>query len=829
LPTVHRAIFGEVKGAHDLIAASPDSPEGVLADLASRYTDRLLPAQISWKPYSCGLPVRGHYVITRTFPVKATRSGMVQTHAVIVPLDALNDMPLECLFDLLPAEPQFPVVEPTTVELSENFGSASTETAIPPGYPSLVRMLLNGRVPIWLGQDHFEDIVRFLWHKLWPEARRDFKFRISAEPNDILDLPATLVCTPAELRSNWKSQQFVDFDLKASPNTSLSESLLFGLPDGEGLRNLRKRLGVFPAQLAGLRRLEQYVNMLAQDTPDSIGTAVRLMKFMFPEPAQCGAEKARLLNLFAQKTVNGIEQDVIALRNLDVSAFSQGYSSVQQMISEWVAKQVSHGQVGVTFSRAVLLEVHPWKQVADEAMFDAFETWSANHARVLWHWWVSDPVLIAPSSVLIPKPPDGVEKDLLQTRPANIPSSARAELLKLCSERHFYLLGSAILSDAADLSVVEKLKTQLNLFVDPLQEAGLPEIATLVSGAELVDAALIIQDARIVDLAGLAVTRQPDLLAGMNARDLSWRAIWISALEKGQDLFDGITQPNLVANDVFDTLLGGSIIESALVERLAITQSSDLINYRRRSEVWGLLSETARRESISTAAQAWLSRFPNEASLGSKDLEPELENEIIRLWRSTPSLLSAVSLLEFWQLFSSTLTETDFVNWLSHNSQMTPLEAIGIGKLIHENSWPEATRDVIRRARCGRSDLLPTVHQLWSNVALWDKLHFSVFTSEPVMKEDEWWEAFYDLSIRLYAYGVQQNNIWTEADGDGSRVKSGTGREQWHDALNLLRNGGAGGTMTIEGLLHQMRHDYHSNSELQLLENVYLTKIKGSW
>ena len=148
----------------------------------------------------------------------------------------------------------------------------------------------------------------------------------------------------------------------------------------------------------------------------------------------------------------------------------------------------------------------------------------------------------------------------------------------------------------------------------------------------------------------------------------------------------------------------------------------------------------------------------------------------------------------------------------------------GSGRLM-----PEATRDVIRRARCGRSDLLPTVHQLWSNVALWDKLHFSVFTSEPVMKEDEWWEAFYDLSIRLYAYGVQQNNIWTEADGDGSRVKSGTGREQWHDALNLLRNGGAGGTMTIEGLLHQMRHDYHSNSELQLLENVYLTKIKGSW
>jgi hypothetical protein len=71
------------------------------------------------------------------------------------------------------------------------------------------------------------------------------------------------------------------------------------------------------------------------------------------------------------------------------------------------------------------------------------------------------------------------------------------------------------------------------------------------------------------------------------------------------------------------------------------------------------------------------------------------------------------------------------------------------------------------------------------------------------MEEEEWWEAFFDLSIRLYPFGVQQNNIWIEADGDGSRVKSGRGREQWNDALSLLRNGGAGGTMTVEGLLHQ--------------------------
>lgn len=42
----------------------------------------------------------------------------------------------------------------------------------------------------------------------------------------------------------------------------------------------------------------------------------------------------------------------------------------------------------------------------------------------------------------------------------------------------------------------------------------------------------------------------------------------------------------------------------------------------------------------------------------------------------------------------------------------------------------------------------------------------------------------------------------------------------------LLRNGGAGGTMTVEGLLHQMRRDFFANSNLELIERIYLEKIR---
>src|ERR1035441_6532654 len=115
VPTAHRAVFGDVKGAHNVIAASKGAPEQAVSDLASYYTDRLLPADVSWEGYTCGFPLRDQYVLTRTFPVRATRSGMVQTHALIFDQQEVGGYELQALFSMLPAQP---VATSETVELT---------------------------------------------------------------------------------------------------------------------------------------------------------------------------------------------------------------------------------------------------------------------------------------------------------------------------------------------------------------------------------------------------------------------------------------------------------------------------------------------------------------------------------------------------------------------------------------------------------------------------------------------------------------------------------------------------------------------------------------
>jgi hypothetical protein len=150
---------------------------------------------------------------------------MVQTHAAIVPLEALDRAMLGGLLRLLPSEAQSTALEPTAIDTNQLPAIHDDAATMPAGYPSLVRMLLDGQVPIWGGQQGFEDIVVYLWWNLWPEARQELRFRICAEPNDLKELPATFICTPVALRGNWKEQQFVDPTPVASSANSEIDSV----------------------------------------------------------------------------------------------------------------------------------------------------------------------------------------------------------------------------------------------------------------------------------------------------------------------------------------------------------------------------------------------------------------------------------------------------------------------------------------------------------------------------------------------------------------------------------------------------------------------------
>jgi len=822
---VQRAIFGDVKGAHNLIAASAGVIEPVLSDLASRYTDRLLPTEVPWEPYSCGFPLRGYYVVTRTFSVKATRSGMVETHAAMIPLNLVDHCPLGTLLQLLPNEPQSLSGRPLSAEGVSIASGVDTDLSMPNGYASIVRLLLEGRVPIWLGQQGFEDLVIFLWRNLWPEARRELRFRVSAEPNDLIDFPATLVCTPKALRANWAEQNFVDQNATELQNPSMCEAYLMAKPEGEQLAGLRVRLNFSPRSIPGLKRLERFARMLEADTADSIRAAVRLLNVMEPQPDQLQGEKETLLNRLVTKTVDGTEDDVLGLRNLDLAGFATAPKTIQGVIAAWMRLRIAQGFGGLRVATEIYLADHAWKQIASIALSEAFEPWASDNASLLWDWWVSEPPLVAPSQVLVPVRGEA-ESDLLSAVPPAVSKELRVPMLSLSKDRGWNLLHGAVLAAAPDLTTAEKLRYQLQAEADLASSDGLTFLIGKLEPAEMFTAALEVRDVRLLDFAGKAAAKTPILMASLNASLPAWRVVWLSYIETGRDVFDGITDPRAAAHAALDAMLAGETIPEQLLVPIAIDQRSDLVSYMRRADLWKALPSSVTQRALRMTAQAWLTQFLADPTFDPVALEDELQEAIITSWRSRPSVATPSGLVRLWSRFAAALSENDFLAWVAtYNTSFTRLEATAIGRLVSQQKWTYAAADLVRRLRNGRSDLGVAVHEASPLLSLWDRTYVTVFTYQPAITMDEWWDAWSELSIRLYPRGVEDDNIWEDADGKLSRVRQGTGQEQWVHALNLLRNGGAGGSMTVEGLLHEMRKDFRGNSDLELLETIYLKRL----
>jgi hypothetical protein len=390
MPLIHRAVFGDMKGAHNLIVATLGVPDTVLHDPAWHYTDRLLPADMPWGAYECGYPLRDYYILTRTFPVKASRPGMVQTHALLLPLSVAIHQPfLVPLLDLLPTDADRTIT--TASVLSPIPASAVKGLFEPPpmpdGYPSVVRALLNEHPLVWVGQTGFVPIIAHLWFQLWPEARRELRFRVSEAPKDLDDWPATIVNTLPSLRVHWGGQLLLDQTARTLDSPTRAEAYLMGLSEGQSLGAARERLGIPLSSPVGLKRLELYVTMLEKGTTDGTRVAVRLLGAMAPEPTQATAEKKVVLARLADETADGAEDDVLGLRNMDVSPFSTANTVLREAIARWLLGCVKKGQGGEIVAREALLVRNPWERTARAAFGDIIQHWDRKVAALLWTWW----------------------------------------------------------------------------------------------------------------------------------------------------------------------------------------------------------------------------------------------------------------------------------------------------------------------------------------------------------------------------------------------------------------------------------------------------------
>jgi hypothetical protein len=80
------------------------------------------------------------------------------------------------------------------------------------------------------------------------------------------------------------------------------------------------------------------------------------------------------------------------------------------------------------------------------------------------------------------------------------------------------------------------------------------------------------------------------------------------------------------------------------------------------------------------------------------------------------------------------------------------------------------------------------------------------------------WSALEKLLIELYPFGPRDQEVWSRAGGDLSRLQfHPTGQAAWHAALRTLKQGGGGRSISFVSLLSSAQEDFSNHPQLTML------------
>ncbi|BAW21666.1 caspase family protein [Pseudomonas putida] len=88
----------------------------------------------------------------------------------------------------------------------------------------------------------------------------------------------------------------------------------------------------------------------------------------------------------------------------------------------------------------------------------------------------------------------------------------------------------------------------------------------------------------------------------------------------------------------------------------------------------------------------------------------------------------------------------------------------------------------------------------------------------PLIKDESSWSALEKILIELYPFGPRDQEVWSRAGGDLSRLQfHPSGQAAWHAALRTLKQGGGGRDISFGSLLSTAKEDFSNHPGLATL------------
>lgn len=835
----HRAVYGDVNGAHDLIEPRTNTP--LPFKKITRFTDRPghLPPHVNWRPYVSGFPFEDYYVLARTFPdPTASRAGMVLTHALAFELRDAVQMP-----DLAPALLALPDIPKRRIDDSPveiEVPKVDPHDFAPPGLTGLVHELLerdmSNRPVVWVGQNGFEEIISSLWKGLWPGARRVFRFRLGFMPQDVEGQELTVVAVPEGAENRWGGYPQARPSDEVGPRTK-AEAFLLRRPEGEPLRALLGELGADTHAISDLKKIEAchgYLERVRADkvTIDAGGARmlVRLLGVLSPKVDQGREIKSEMLDMLLKLTSGGTATDVKALRNFDAQPFDAGGEKVAEAVTAWVRRHIlapgkTESEQNADLIQASLESSTSWGRSVQNALKGVLSDWRKGAAQAIWRWWQTASALVEVIERLIPNT-QSAEADLAKHCPRRLTGETGEAVSQLAQRRNWFVLHAMAVGAFCDPA--EALSRQLQVDKDEFRFEGLRALASRVPATSLLEVALEMGEPRLLMLAGEACAHDPSLMTHLEVERAEWRKIWLHAVEAGAPTIAGISHARKVVDSLITLLVSGTSIERELLTHVADTSFADLILHPLRRDAWGHMDAQSRKLFLNATADGWLQHFRADPNF-DQTVEGTLEEEILTPSRIAGHINSAGGggisfLVNIFRRFARLGSHQfrDLLNVALGSRQLVnSFDAVLLGSFVREKGWREIAKQLAGYLDANRRDLAPAVRECQNLLGWYDsfRLKFTGRLGGVNITNEDWWRALNETATELYQYGPDQDQLWERAGGDLSNVnRHQSGRAGWGDALNTLRHGGGGEDINPRKLLREMRRDYPKNPKLHLLQ-----------
>jgi len=799
------------------------------------------PTGTQWRPYVRAFVDGEFFVLTRVFAdPSAPRQDMAFTHALFLPLDAFcQSGRLKGAMGLLATGVNKSMALPV-LELEEGASPAGTATGVAAGrYIALIEALVDPEArqpPVWVGQENFDGIVAALWEHLPLAMRRSFEFSLVFGKYNLEGRDFTVVVTPEDCASYWPGGYRLIRTHDLGGTITPPAGYLLGRPEGESIRRLETNLETPTSSFGSLQHLSLIATYL-KDAHDGVAGAtldcVRQIGIYVPDPGRGAHFKAQLLSQLVNEAATRDRSAIWGLRNLPLAPFADGKEFLERAIRGWVDSNIARlsrlADPGVlktitdALSSDAPRENPEWKWFFMEALKITFATWRTEYAAAVWALWLSAPGAVGLFEELLPGSTI-VEVALSDSVPPALSTAVGEQVLSLCRSKNWYLLHAA--TAVSFLPPDDAVVTHLKFDRRDADSSALTVLTRTLADDIVVWSSVVVQDRRLLEIAAGRVIRHPDLLREINLREHGWRTLLLRSLEAGAALPASGGRTAGIVFDLLDLLVSGLRVEPELL--LALSDDprySDLCDYEARDAALRQMPSTTQAAFIRATADGWMGRFERDPSsaptVGGLVRDRITSTEYVRAWLRTPRA-APERVVAFFRMYGDVLHSDELLSeWIRAQGQVSTVQAANVGSLTGERRWRGAA-NALALALAAESNWgagLPPCRLLLTPLV---RFRLALSGHDTNIDANDWWEAWVEVSSRLFHTGIEDRRIWSIADGDPSQINLTTpARTQWVDALRLLRQGGAKRKITVAGLLHRMRDEYPSDSDLHRLELMW--------